>query len=149
VDLRDFPIVDAAVPRTATFALAAETLAGADVDAIAVLDESRRVVGLFTNDDFVRGLFPLYLGELTHTAFLGDQLHEQAARLERVLEEPVEKYMRKPVALEFQTSASHAAERFLHCEWGAVAVVESGRYAGMLSEVAFARTMLERIRASR
>jgi CBS domain-containing protein len=148
VIVREFSLVDAAVPRTATFGEAAARLADSDVDAIAVLDDDLRVIGLFTNDDLIRGLFPLYLGELRHTAFIDDQPTELAARLERVLQEPVERHMGEPETVDAQTSASHAAERFLHCPWAALAVVEKGRFVGMLDEVGFAREMLERIRVS-
>ncbi len=146
MDLREFPLTETAVEHTATFGDAADELVRTHVDAIAVIDGERRVVGLFTNDDVVQGLFPRYLAELRHTAFLADQLEELKQRLVPVLQEPVSEHMRKPVVLDIETSASHAAEKFLHCEWGAVAVVDDGRFAGMLSEVEFARVMLERMR---
>ncbi|MBD0349242.1 MAG: CBS domain-containing protein [Thermoleophilia bacterium] len=144
--LRELPLRQSAVPRTATFEEAAEALVASGLAAIAVLDEHRRVVGLFTDDDLVRGLFPAYLGELRHTAFALDDERELAARLTAVGRAPVERHMRKPLTLEADTSATHAAERFLHCDWGALAVVERGLFLGMVSETEFARLLLDRLR---
>ena len=53
--------------------------------------------------------------------------------------------MRRPVTLEIETSATHAAEKFLHTEWGAVAVVEEDRFVGMLTQIDLARWMIERL----
>lgn len=143
--LRETKLHDAWVRRDATFAEAADVFREFGISAIAVLDEQRRVVGLFTEDDLVRGLFPAYLGELRHTAFLEDDERAFAERLRERGRERVERHMRKPVTLELETSAAHAAERFLHCEWGALAVVESGRFVGMLSQIDFAREMCRRL----
>jgi hypothetical protein len=54
--------------------------------------------------------------------------------------------MRAPLTVEVDTSAAHVAELFLHCEWGAIAVVEDRRFLGMLEEAAFCRMILGRLR---
>ncbi len=140
--IRDIALIDAAVPRTATFREAAERLCGRQISAVAVLDDDRRVIGLFTEDDLIAGLFPRYLKELRHTAFTPDAQAALERRSATVGSEPVTAHMRAPVTLDIGTSATHAAERFLHCEWGALAVLEGGRYVGMLQEVDFARALL-------
>lgn len=142
--LRECTLAAASVPRSATFLEASRELAAHEVAAIAVLDEDRRVVGLFTDDDVLKGLFPKYLSELRHTAFLREDADALAARLEKAAGDPVTEHMRDPVTLEIDTSAAHAAERFLHCEWGALAVVEQKRFVGMLGEVEFCRQLLRR-----
>jgi CBS-domain-containing membrane protein len=141
--LRELEPVDASVPRTATFGEAAEALAASGLSAVAVLDERGHVAGLFTEDDFLAGIFPRYLGELRHTAFVPDDLESATERARAVAGEPVERHMRKAVTVEADTSAIHAAEVFLHCEWGAVALVDADeRYVGMLSQVEFCRRLL-------
>jgi CBS domain-containing protein len=142
--LRDTPLVPASVPRSATFLDAANALSEHEISAIAVLEDDGRVAGLFTNDDLLRGLFPRYLEQLKHTAFLEREPAALAARLENAAREPVVRHMRRPVTVEVDTTAMHVAERFLHCEWGAVAVVEKQRFLGMLEETAFCRVVMER-----
>jgi CBS-domain-containing membrane protein len=136
------PRVDAAVPRSATFREAAHVLCASGLSAIAVLDEHRRVVGLFTEDDFLAGLFPSYLAELRHTAFAPEELEAATARALTTAGEPVERHMRPPVAVEAGSSTLHVAEVFLHCDWGALALVERGRFVGMLAQFEFCRRLL-------
>ncbi len=143
--LDDMRLVPASVPETATFLDAARALFGAGVSAIAVLGSDRRVVGLFTDDDLLRGLFPRYLDELRHTAFLDRETAELSATLEKASAQPVRRYMRDPMRVEVDTSAVHVAERFLHCPWGALAVVESGRFIGMLDQLEFTEALMRRV----
>jgi CBS-domain-containing membrane protein len=141
--LSELSPVDVSVPRTATFGEAAAALAASGLSAVAVLETDRRVAGLFTEDDFLAGLFPRYLGELRHTAFVQDDPESAAERARAVADEPIERHMRRPITVEADTSAIHAAEVFLHCEWGAVAVVDAdARYVGMLSQVELCRRLL-------
>jgi CBS domain-containing protein len=143
--VREARLAQASVPPTASFREAAEALSASDLTAIAVVDESGRVVGLFTDDDLIAGLFPGYVKELRHTAFSRDLDEVLATVAERATREPVARHMREPVTLEVDTSAMHAAERFLHVPWGALAVVDGGRFLGMLSQLEFARTLLARL----
>ena len=142
--VRDTKLIDASVPRTATFADAARKLSATEVSAIAVVDDDGRVVGLFTDDDMLRGMFPGYIGELHHTAFLDEDAATLAAHLREAGSQPVTRFMRDPVTVDIDASATHAAERFLHCEWGALAVVERARFVGMLDQVEFCRALLRR-----
>jgi CBS domain-containing protein len=148
VTLRETNLVAAAVPADATFLEAARALAATGLSAIAVVDADGRVIGLFTEDDLVAGLFPRYLRELRHTAFAPDDRTALAERARRAGTQPVAKHMSDPITVEVETSATHAAERFLHTEWGAFAVVEDGRFLGMLRQVDFARWLLDRLELS-
>ena len=144
--LADLELVDASVPSTANFLDAAQLLAETGLAAVAVVDEQRRVVGLFTDDDLVAGLFPRYLRELRHTMFALDDETVLAERARHMCVEPVLQCMSKPDTIHVDTSATHAAERFLHIERGAIAVVDArDRFVGMLTQTEFARRMLERL----
>ena len=147
--VRDLELVDAAVPRTATFGAAATELAAKGVSAVAVLDDRRRVVGLFGSEQLVRGLFPGYLGDLHHTAFARDDLLSLSRLAERVRGEPVEKHMCPPVTVDVETSTLHIAERFLHSRSAAIAVVKDAEFAGMLDRATFSRMLVEGLETAR
>jgi CBS domain-containing protein len=140
--LRDLPLVEASVAETATLLEAGRTLAAARTAAIAVLRPDRTVAGLFTDDDVLRGIFSAYVQDLHHTAFVEDVGKIVGARLEVTAGDPVILYMRPPQTVELETSALHVSERFLHCPWGALAVVDEGRFVGMLREVDFIDELL-------
>jgi CBS domain-containing protein len=142
--LREIALVQASVPATASFGEAATALSESGLAAIAVLD-GERVVGLFTDLDVLRGTFPAYLGDLRHTAFLSVDVETLSARAREVSSLPVTKFMREPHLLELDTSSTHAAERFLHCEEGAFPVVDHDRFVGMLPRAEFALAMIRRL----
>ena len=142
--LRETRLVHASVVRSDSFLDAARALFGTGISAIAVLDDGQHVVGLFTDDDLLRGLFPGYLDDLHHTAFLREQ-PDALARLREASTEPVERHMREPVAVDIEASALHVAERFLHSPWGALAVVENERFVGMVDEVDFAEMLMKEV----
>lgn len=143
--LRQIPLIPASIADDADFGQAARVLLGAQTAAIAVLDAEERVAGLFTDDDLLRGLFPRYLEELHHTAFLVDEGQTFRGSLEAAAGESVKRHMRSPVTVEIDAGAAHIVERFLHTPWGAVAVVESGRFIGMVNQLEFTRYLVARL----
>ena len=143
--LHGIELVPASVEVSATFGEAARVLSEGNVPALAVLEQGR-VVGLFTDEEVLIGVSPKYLGELRHTAFLDTELPSLRERAEAVRAEPVRKHMRKPITVELDSSTFHAAERFVHCDEGAIAVVDDARrFVGMLSRAEFAYAMLRRL----
>jgi CBS domain-containing protein len=143
--LRTEDLVTAAVPETATLLAAARTLGRSGLAAVAVVADDSRVVGLFAQDDLLRGLFPAYLEELWHTAFLTDDVDALVRRAREVGGEPVTDHMCEAVTVEADASATHIAERFLHSEHGALAVVEHDRFVGMLGQAAFCELLLDAV----
>lgn len=143
--LRDITLVPAAVRSSATFGEAARELSESRAAAIAVLGEGDVVVGLFAEEDLLRGLCPPYLGELRHTAFLQDDPAALSERAAAVRDEPVARHMRRPAIVQIDTSATHAVELFLHHEEGALAVVEEGRFMGMLTRSDVCAAMARRL----
>jgi CBS domain-containing protein len=138
-------LVDAFVPRAASFAEAVSLLVATGAPMVAVLDNERNVVGLFGGEQALRGVLPRYVAELRHTAFAPDDAALLAERAAEVQDEPVERHAVKPVTVAVDSSAIHAGEVFLHCRLPAVAVVEGGRFVGMLARDAFVRSLAERL----
>jgi CBS domain-containing protein len=143
--LREIRLIEASVRKTDTFLEAARTLLGSETSALAVVDEQERVVGLFTDDDLLRGLFPRYLEELHHTAFLVEDGESLRGSLEKAARESVERHMREPVIVQIDAGAAHVVERFLHTPWGAVAVVDGGRFVGMVNQLDLTKYLVERL----
>jgi CBS domain-containing protein len=143
--LREIRLIGASVRRDDTFLEAARILLGSQTSALAVVDEQGRVVGLFTDDDLLRGLFPRYLEELHHTAFLVEDGESLRGSLDKAARESVERHMREPVTVEIDAGAAHLVERFLHTPWGAVAVIEGGRFVGMVNQLDLTKYLVERL----
>ena len=132
--VRDLPLAAVSIGDDATFGDAARQLAGSGVPAIAILDPNGRVRGVFTQDALLRGLFPAYLGELHHTAFVDDDPDTLGERARAVRDDPVTRYLTKAPTLGADASFTHAAELFLHSGLFALPVVSAGRFLGMLAQ---------------
>jgi CBS domain-containing protein len=137
--LRDLPLVAAAVAVDASFSEATEALFRAESPAIAVIDAAGRVAGIVTEHDILRAVFPGYLVELRHTAFLPDDPAGLDRRRREAGERPVTEFARPVEPLSADESQTHAAERFLHTGEPALPVVDGDRFLGMLSVAALCR----------
>jgi CBS domain-containing protein len=142
--LRDLPLVDAWVAESSTIAEAITRLFEAQVPAVAVLDDQRRVVGVVSETDLLRAVFPRYLGDLRHTAFLADDSELLDERAKTVRSEPTKMFARVVADLDANESETHAAERFLHTGEQALPVVDGERFLGMLSVAALCDARLGR-----
>lgn len=143
-DLRELTLVPASVWKDVTFGEAVARLFDARVPALAVLGPEGRLLGIVSELDVLRAVFPRYLAELRHTAFVEDDplAFEDRARLVR--ERPVAEFARSVEALEGDESETHAAERFLHTGEQALPVVDGERFLGMLSIAALCHARLDR-----
>ena len=144
-DLRDLPLVHASISESATFGEAAGRLFEAQVPAIAIIGDDGKLVGIVSELDMLRAVFPGYLVELRHTAFLEDDpdaLHERARA---VRDRRVGELARKVEVLDGDESETHAAERLLHTGEQALPVTEGGRFLGMLSIAALCHSRLDRV----
>lgn len=131
--LLDLDLTDASVPESATLAEAVAELFEARVAALAVLDENGRVLGILSERDVLRALFPGYLAEIRHTAFLTDDASRLDELARRARDRPVREFVRQSEVLEGSDSQIHAAERLMHSGDDALPVVENERFLGMLS----------------
>ncbi|MFO7573451.1 MAG: CBS domain-containing protein [Gaiellaceae bacterium] len=149
MSLRDVPLVDASVSATATFAEAVTALSSTRSPALAVLDEDERVVGIFSEGDLLRAVFPGYLAEVRHTAFLTDDADTLDELARDAHDRPVRAFARPTDPLAADDSQIHAAERFMHTEEDALPVVDGERFVGMLSVSALCHARLARVEPGR
>jgi CBS domain-containing protein len=140
--LDSLELARAEVTPDATLEAAARVLAAAAVGAIAVVDGDR-VVGMLTEDELLRAVFPRYLDELTHTAFvdtdalLRPHLHETASR-------SVREVMRKPEVVQLPASSLDVAQRFLHTDISALIATRDGAFVGVIDQTQFCKALLGR-----
>lgn len=114
----------------------------AGVGAVAVV-VGTKVVGMITEDDVIRAIFPGYLAELTQTAFVQSD-DVTRPHVEGVGREPVRRFMREAEVVELPTSALDVAQRFLHSDAPALVAVREGRFAGVIDQTQFCRALLGR-----
>jgi CBS domain-containing protein len=141
-DVLELPLVDASVPDTVSLREAVSRLFDAQVPALAVLHSDGRLAGVLAEVDVLRAVFPRYLAELRHTAFLEDDLATLVARAREVRDRPVVEFARQVTPLDADESETHAAERFLHSGEQALPVVQGRRFLGMLSIAALCHARL-------
>jgi CBS domain-containing protein len=143
-DLRDCPLVDASIRGGTSFRDAVSRLFEAQVPAIAVVDDDGRLLGVLAESDVLRAVFPSYIAELRHTAFMEDDERALDELALEVRDRPVTHFARAVTPLDGDESETHAAERFLHTGEQALPIVESGRFIGMLSMAALCHARLDR-----
>jgi len=141
-DLVDLP--KAAVTIDGNVEEAARVLYASGLGAIAVLDGDA-VRGMFTEDDLLRAVFPRYLNELAHTAFLeNDEAVPATGDLARSA--LVTTVMRPAEPVELPASALDIAQRFLHSDAPALIAVELDAFAGVIDQTQFCKAILRRYR---
>lgn len=144
--LRDLALSNTSVPSTATLAEAVAALFAAKVPALAVVDEDDRIIGIFSEGDLLRAVFPGYLAEMRHTTFLPDDAGQLDELATRARTRPIGELARRSEALNADDSQLHAAERLMHTGEDALPVVDGKRFLGMLSVAALCQARLDRAR---
>ena len=139
----------ARVAEDASVLDAAQRLVDEGVSGVAVVDGDERVLGVLTARGVIRSLFPPYLAELRHTAFVHESLEAVARRADEAAGEGVREHMSRAEIVAPGDSTLHAAELFLHSDAGVLVVAEGGRFVGVLDRVAFARGLLAEARGAR
>ncbi len=113
--------------------------------ALAVVDERERFAGIFGEREFMRALFPGYLGELRGTAFLPRTLDAALEKRESCRREPIARYLTaEHVEVGPDFSDTQVAEIFLHHRVLVVPVVAGGQVEGLLTRRDFFRAVAER-----
>jgi CBS domain-containing protein len=113
--------------------------------ALPVVDGRERYAGIFGEREFMEALFPGYLKQLKHAAFLRRSLDDALEHRDACRTEPIGRYMNtEHVDVGPESSDVQVAEIFLHHRVLVVPVVADGRVDGVITRSDFFRTIAER-----
>ena len=113
--------------------------------ALPVVDAHDRYAGIFGEREVMAALFPGYLGQLKHTAFVSRSIDEALELREEARGEPVRKHMHtEHVEVGPDFSDTQVAEIFLHHRVLIVPVVDDGRVDGIITRHEFFRAVAAR-----
>ena len=113
--------------------------------ALAVVDERERFAGIFGEREFMSALFPGYLSQLRHAAYLPRTLDAALEKREACRRDPISKYLTTDhVEVGPDFSDTQVAEIFLHHRVLVVPVVADGHVEGLLTRRDFFRGIAER-----
>ena len=116
-----------------------------DAPALPVLDARERYAGIFGEREFMEALFPGYLKQLRHAAFVDRSLNDALERRDSCRTEPIGRYMNtEHVDVGPDFSDLQIAEIFLHHRVLIVPIVAHGRLQGILTRRDFFRAVAER-----
>ena len=127
---------------------AVQKLLDRDVPALPVVGPDGRYAGIFGEREFLKALFPGYVGELRSASFLRHSMDDVLERRTECREEQVSKYMlTEHVDVDPDVSDLHVTEIFLHHHVLVVPVVENGVVKGLILRRDFFRLCAERLLA--
>jgi len=128
-----------------TVEMAVARLLEVDVPALPVVDANERYAGIFGEREFMSALFPGYIGQLKHSAFLSHSIDVALEKRDGCRSESIERHITtEHVEVSADYSDVQVAEIFLHHRVLVVPVIEDGRVAGVLTRSGFFRTLGER-----
>jgi CBS domain-containing protein len=128
-----------------TVEAAVRTVLESGMPALAVVDERERFAGIFGEREFMSALFPGYLSQLRHAAYLPRTLDAALEKRESCRSERIAQYLTTDhVEVGPDFSDTQVAEIFLHHRVLVVPVVADGRVEGLLTRRDFFRALAER-----
>ena len=127
---------------------AVDKLLESDLPALPVIGEDERYAGIFGEREFMGAIFPGYLKELKHAAFVPRSLDEALEKRESCRTETVGRHMNtEHVDVGPEPSDSAIAEIFLHHRVLVVPIVDDGRVLGLITRHGFFRAVAERFQS--
>ena len=132
-----------------TVQTAVEQVLESGMPALAAADAKDRFAGIFGEREFMSALFPGYVKQLRHAAFLPRSLDEALEKRESCRLEPVGQHLTTGhVEVGPDFSDVQVAEIFLHHRVLVVPVIADGRVEGLLTRRDYFRALAERFVAS-
>ena len=125
---------------------AVRKIVASDLPALPVVTEDGAYCGIFGEREFITAVFPGYLGELRHAAFVPRSLERALEKRATCKLEPVRDWMNtEHVDVGADFSDAQVAEIFLHHRVLLVPVVEDRRVIGVITRNDFFRALAERV----
>jgi CBS domain-containing protein len=123
-------------------------LAASGLPALVVTDSDGKLAGIFGEREFIGAIFPGYLKEMKHAAFLPASLEDSLEKRSDARHEPVSEYMNtEHVEIEEDAADAQVAEIFLHHRVLIIPVVAGGRPVGIVTRGDFFREIAGRFAA--
>lgn len=134
-------------PLSATDTVGAATrrVLDAGVPALPAVDENGKFAGIFGEREFMRALFPGYMGELASSAMIKRSIDTAIERRVSCVAEPIEKYLTTDhVMVSDDYSDSQLAELFLHHRVLVIPIATEGKVHAVVTRGDFFRALGER-----
>ena len=120
-------------------------LLDAKLPALPVVDDDGRFVGIFGEREFVTALFPGYVKNLGHAAFVPKSLEAAIEKRQACRREPVKQHMnREHIDVPSDFSDLQLAEIFIHHRVLIIPVTDDGRVCGIVTRTDFFSALAER-----
>lgn len=136
------PVVTAA-PDT-TYEAAAALLHEHGVSGMPVMDKNGALVGIISEKDLFRALFPLYEDFLQNPEIYADQ-EQQEDEIENIRRQPIEKFMtRSVITIDGDARVLHAGGLMLAHNVHRLPVVQNGKLIGIVTREDIYGTILKK-----
>ena len=143
--LREAPLLRA----SDTVADATRALLDSELPALPVVENDERLLGIFGERELLGAVFPGYLKELRHAAFVKRSLEDALEKRSSCRAEEVGKYANtEHIDVGSDFSDAEVAEIFLHHRVLLVPVTDGGKVIGVITRSDFFRSVAERFLAT-
>jgi acetoin utilization protein AcuB len=140
--LREVPTLTTTDP----LGYAVQKIIDSGLPALPVLERDGSYCGIFGEREFITAVFPGYLGELRHAAFVPRSLEDALEKRAACRLEPVRDWMNtEHVEVGPDFSDAQVAEIFLHHRILLVPVVDHHRVLGVITRNDFFRALADRV----
>lgn len=120
-----------------------------DLPALPVVDENGEFIGIFGEREFLKALFPGYVGELSSARMVSRDIDSVIERREGCRAEPVSEHMTTDhVVVEDDYSDTELAEIFLHHRVLIVPIATDGKVHALITRNGFFRELARKLAES-
>jgi CBS domain-containing protein len=135
-----------ALHRDLAVAPAVGRIIESDLPALPVVDDRRRLCGIFGEREFMAALFPGYVRELGYAGFVPRRLDDALAKRAACAAEPIAKHMNtEHIDVGEDFSDVEVAETFLHHPVLIVPVTRDRRVVGVITRSDFFHRLAKRL----
>jgi CBS domain-containing protein len=135
-----------ALHRNLAVAHAVGRIIESDLPALPVVDDRRRLCGIFGEREFIAALFPGYIRELGYAGFVPRKLDDALAKRATCAAEPIAQYMTtEHIDVSEDFSDLELAETFLHHRVLIVPVTRDRQVVGVITRSDFFHRLAKRL----